>query len=335
VSWEFAGDARPGEVREAFRLYGFALIRGVLTAAEVAQVRAELDRQYASPQLRELPVMCASEMLKHEALWRCVFKERVVGSLAAALGPQLCYQGDLDVQRNSYGQGSLEPHRGWHMDAGSENRQAYLRSAQYRFAKCGIFLQDFDSGWGGGIMVKPKSHRRFFEPNPVKRLYFGARRVRDRLAIRRGSDSGTLKVPLRAGDLCFFDSRLLHSSVLPEPHNIRSIGYDRRAQISSFWPDVPAAHTKYVIYWDACNQAMVQDFLENSVKRSAGEVLGMQEEPCRPATYTRVLARSFPEDYPAAFVTAARECRIGIASLAPQSAALYKQKLQSMRLLHA
>jgi hypothetical protein len=335
VSWEFAGDAQPADIREAFRVFGFALIRSVLTPAEVTQVRAELDRQYASPELARLPVMCGSEMLKHETLWRCLFKERVVSSLAAALGPQLCYQADLDVQRNSYGQGSLEPHRGWHMDAGSENRKAYLRSPGYRFAKCGIFLQDFDSGWGGGIMVKPKSHRRFFEPNPLKRAYFAARRAGDRLTIRRGSDGGTLKVPLRAGDLCFFDSRLLHSSVLPEPANIRSIGYDQRAQIGSFWPDIPPVHTKYVIYWDACNEAMVADFLENSMQRSETEASGMQEEPCRPATFTRILARSFPEDYPAAFVAAAAEQGVRIASLAPQKAKAYKQKLDSMRLLHA
>jgi hypothetical protein len=335
VSWEFGADARPADIREAFRVFGFALIRGVLTGAEVTQVRAELDRQYASAELASLPVMCGSEMLKHETLWRCLFKERVVSSLAAALGAQLCYQADLDVQRNSYGQGSLEPHRGWHMDAGSENRNAYLRSPGYRFAKCGIFLQDFDSGWGGGIMVKPKSHRRFFEPNPVKRAYFTARRVADRLNIRQGRDSGTLKVPLRAGDLCFFDSRLLHSSVLPEPENIRSIGYDRRAQIGSFWSDIPPAHTKYVIYWDACNEAMVQDFLENSVKRSATETSGMQEEPGRPATFTRILAQSFPDDYPAAFVAAARERGVTIASLAPPKANAFKQKLKSMHLLHA
>lgn len=335
MSWEFGGDAPPAQVREAFRVFGLVLIRGVLSPEDVSQVRAELDRQYASAELRELPVMCGSELLKHETLWRCLFRERVVSSLAAALGPQLCYHGDLDVQRNSYGQGSLQPHLGWHMDAGSENRNAYLRSPGYRFAKCGIFLQDFDNGWGGGIMVKPKSHRRFFEPNPVKRLYFTARRVLNRAVIRLGSDSGTLHVPLRAGDLCFFDSRLLHSSVLPEPHNIHSIGYDRRSQIGSFWPDIPPAHTKYVIYWDASNEAMVQDFLDNSVKRSATEASDMQEEPSRPATYTRILARSFPEDYPPAFVTAARERGVGIASLASQKAALYKHKLKSMRLLHA
>ena len=135
-------------------------------------MRAELDRAFDSAPLHDLAVMCSTELLRHEVIWRCLFKEPVVRSLRAALGAELCYQNDLDVQRNSYGQAGLQRRRGWHMDAGSETQHGYLRSADYRFAKCGIFLQDFDNGWGGGIVVKPKSHRRFFEPNPLKRRVF-------------------------------------------------------------------------------------------------------------------------------------------------------------------
>jgi hypothetical protein len=333
MTWEFgSNDSSADDIRKAFRVFGFAVVRSVLDRDELTLVRSELDRAFGE-QLRDLPVMCSTELLKYELIWRCLFKESVVRSLRAALGPELWYQNDLDVQRNSYGQAGLRRHTGWHMDAGSETHNDYLRSPEYRFAKCGIFLQDFDNGWGGGIMVKPKSHRRFCESNPLKRNLFSLRRALDRAAIRVGVDVDTLRVPTRGGDLCFFDSRLLHSSVLPSATNIRKIGYDRKQDIASFWPQVPLAHTKYVIYWDACNSAMVDDFLRNSIRRAETEIRSMKnDEPPRPAVFTRFLSAKYPNDYPADFVAAASTHDVGIATLGAEHAGIYKQKLQSMRL---
>ncbi len=91
------------------------------------------------------------------------------------------------------------------MDAGSESQHSYLHSSAYRFAKCGIFLQDFDNGWGGGIMIKPKSHRSFCEGNRLKRVWFRLRRTLDLVAIRSATGFDTFEVPTRAGDFCFFD----------------------------------------------------------------------------------------------------------------------------------
>jgi len=219
------------------------------------------------------------------------------------------------------------------MDAGSESQNNYLRSPGYRFAKCGIFLQDFNNGWGGGIVVRPRSHRRFSESNPLKRRLFALRRAFDRAAIRVGAETGELKVPTRAGDLCFFDSRLLHSSVLPSAEHIREIGYDRKPDIRLFWPEIPKPQTKYVIYWDACNRAMVNDFLRNSIGRSETEMLGTQSEPGHAAVFTRILSIHYPDDYPADFVAAARSQNVGVASLEAERATFYKQRLRSMQLL--
>jgi hypothetical protein len=334
-AWVCAVDAIPPEpVRRAFRTFGMIVVRNALTAEEVGRVRAELDGSFASEHMREIPVMCQSELLKHPIVWSTMFKERIVRALRAALGPDLCYHQDFDVQRNSYGQLGWKRYTGWHMDSGSEGGNAYLRASDYRFAKCGIFLQDFDNGWGGGIRVKRKSHRRYFETNSLKRGIFFARRSIVRLASELHLDVDTFHVPTRAGDLCFFDSRLLHSSVTPSWENIRRIGYDRNPAIQGFWRDIPLGHTKYVIYWDASNAAMVADFLQNSVKRAAGEPCGMIERPSHPATFTRTLAMRFPDDFPAAFVDAANERQVGIVTLPKAETDFYKGKLQTMQLLH-
>ena len=213
--------------------------------------------------------------------------------------PILCYQHDLHVQRNSYGLVGWQKHTGWHIDAGSELGNIYLCDPEYRFAKCGIFLQDFDNGWGGGIRVKVKTHRDRSEQNMLKKTYFFLRRVAfNRLTARLRIDMGTTHVPTRAGDLCFFDSRLLHASAAPSRDNIRAVGRDRPHPDAYFWPQIPSRHTKYVLYWDACNTAMAADFLRNSMKRSQTEPEGMIEKPLAPAVWTRILALSYPCDFP-------------------------------------
>jgi phytanoyl-CoA dioxygenase PhyH len=333
MAWDFNGSDFSG-VRAALREFGFVVIRGVLDREAVARVRATLDRTFCAAHLRDVHTLYSTEMLKHEPLWRPLFEDRVVASLRCALGPELCYQHDLDVQRNSFGSVGWKPYTGWHMDAGSETGNGYLHLADYRFVKCGVYLQDFDNGWGGGIRVKPKSHRGLFDPNVLKRSAFFCRRAANRIALMLHMDVDSFDVPTRAGDLCFFDSRLLHASNPPVWENIKSIGYDCKPDIRVFWPDIPPEHTKYVIYWDACNAAMSQDFLRNSVKRAAGEAEGMAEQRFRPAAYTRILATRYPDDFPRDFVAAAAERNVEMATLPAQEAAFYKRKLATMRLLY-
>jgi hypothetical protein len=334
-AWQFDSDDFPTDaIRRAFRLFGMVVIRNALERDEVRIVRAELDRAFASEQMRDVAVMCPTEILKHPAVWSMVFKDRVVGALRAALGPELCYHQDLDVQRNNYGQNGWKRYTGWHMDSGSEGANAYIRAPDYRFAKCGIFLQDFDNGWGGGIRIKPKSHRGLSEPDGLRRRMLFGRRALARIASILRMDLDTFHVPVRAGDLCFFDSRLLHSSVPPSWENIKRIGYDRTPEVQGFWRDIPPEHTKYVIYWDASNAAMVADFLRNSIKRAEREPPDMVEQYSRPATFTRILAMRFPDDFPAGFVASANERQIGIVTLSKQDTDFYKRKLQTMRLIH-
>jgi hypothetical protein len=334
TDFEFAANDLPeSRVRAVFRDLGFVVVRAVLPPEEVTRVRAELDVMFEREKLRTLQTLYLPDVFTSAGIWGCLFKASVVTALRAALGPQLCYQNDLDVQRNSFGQAGLKPHKGWHMDAGSETGNPYLRSRDYRFAKCGIFLQDASNGWGGGIMVKPKSHRRFFEANPVRRQVFRFRRAAAVAAARAGLHVDTLHVPSKAGDLCFFDSRLLHSSVLPARANIEQIGYDRKPSLGSFWPDVPRAHTKYVIYWDACNRAMARDFLRNSVRRAGLESVDAHTRP-RAAVFSRILSVGYPADYPAEFVATASRLDVSVASLSAEETLFYKHKLQSMQAIH-
>jgi len=329
--WQFHSSRfSVADVRRSFQAFGFVLIRSVLGPDDVRHAREALDRAFEHDGLSDPSRMCSTEVLRYESIWRWIFEEPVVRSLRAALGPELYYQNDLHVQRNSYGQAGLQRHRGWHMDAGSETDQSYLREPHYRFAKCGIYLQDFDNGWGGGIRVKRKSHRKLAETRLLNRGVFAARRALNRIAITLRVDLDTLELPTAAGDFCFFDSRLLHSSVLPSARNVRSLGYHQRSDVGSFWPDIPKQHTKYVLYWDACNRGMVDDFLRNSIERARSETEERRQRSSLVPAFTQFLSVHYPTDYPRSFVQAAESLRIGIATLDPARARFHRHKLEAM-----
>jgi hypothetical protein len=327
---------RDDAVRVAYRDWGFVVVRGVLHPQEVNTLRAELEAAFATPRLKDWRAMPTTECLKYADIFRVLFKDAVIGPLRAALGADLCYQNDMEVHRNFYGLDRWKPYSGWHVDAGNELGSPYLRSPDYRFAKCGVFLQDFNTGWGGGIRVKPKSHRHHFEQNDLKRWFFSLRRLIDVAALRLRVDIDTSYVPTMAGDLCFFDSRLLHSAAPIAREKIKTIQYEGKGDGKIFWPEIPRQHTKFVLYWNACNTAMSEDFFRNNVKRAADEKCGMTEQPpALTAAFTRTCALKYPEDYPAEFVASAQEHDIVVASLSSEQAASYKEKLQTMWLLEA
>jgi ectoine hydroxylase-related dioxygenase (phytanoyl-CoA dioxygenase family) len=335
AEWDFeSAEFSDDEVSTAFKVWGFVVLRNVISPSALRAARACLDTVFRSDYLARMPLLCSTEVLKLKSIWRMLFTPQIIKALKAALGFDLCYQNDFDVQRNSYGLIRWHRHTGWHMDAGSEAGNSYLTSADYRFAKCGIFLQDFDNGWGGGIRVKAKSHRAISENSLFKHKIYLLRRRANEAATRLRLDFDSLMVPTQAGDFCFFDSRLLHSSAPLNRRNIRTVGCTGRDNAKRFWPELPQEHTKYVIYWDACNALMAQDFLRNSCKRAETEMPGMTEEPSRLAIYTRILATSYPADFPPEFATHARESELSIASLPAERASFYKDKLKSMRLVH-
>lgn len=335
-AWDIdAAHFEPEAVRAAFEQWGIVVLRDALDSHEVARLRRALDEAFEEESLRGLPLMVTRELIRREPIWRPMFEPCSVAALKAALGEPLYYQNDMDVQRNYFHLIRWTRCSGWHFDAISERDQPYLFDPHYRFAKCGFFLQDFDNGWGGGIRIKPLSHRAYTETRALPRTWFRWRNRAFEMAIHARVDFSSFNVPTRAGDFCFFDSRLLHASTPWARRHLKAVKITRRENAKRYWPDVPREHTKYVIYWDACPRGMVQDFLENSVRRAALEPEGMQETSERRAIYTGILAFSYPQDFPADFVAAARAHGVEVASLPPDHAAHYVRKLATVRIVRS
>jgi hypothetical protein len=235
--------------------------------------------------------------------------------LRAAMGDPLAYIPDLTLHHNMFG------FPGWHEDSGSEQTtgSAYLQSSSYRFAKCGVYLQDNTEEWGGGIMVVPGAHR-----YPIRSPFPVLNRKIKTFTNRVMRTLNAVTVDVRAGDMVFFDSRLPHASTFPS-----RIPEPTREGTYHYPTEIPDEHAKLILYWDACNEDMARDFMENSVRRArkeeapdAGVVSGV--------FYSDYLRRYFPDDYPDDFVSAATDSRVRIASLSKSDCSSMERNYQEL-----
>jgi len=113
----------------------------------------------------------------------------------------------------------------------------------------------------------------------------------------------------------FFDSRLFHRSSLIAEENINIIKHGIYSSIEG----VPNQYEKYVLYWNACNKKMVDDFIISSRKRTTEENYKTE------LFFTDYLKNKYPEDYPAEFVKMAMNNKVEIASLDKFHSGLFKK----------
>ena len=136
---------------QSFKKNGFVIVKSVFTSSQVHFLR-ELSHNLINSNGSKRQLM-PSDTLKSEALSSLLFNEKIVNSLKESLGEELNYIPDITLHSNQFG------YPGWHTDSSSEVYNSYLQSESYKFAKCGIFLQDNTDSWGGGLEVLPRGHK--------------------------------------------------------------------------------------------------------------------------------------------------------------------------------
>lgn len=291
------------EKAESFSEFGFVIVKGLLSPQEVERLRLFIREKITLYGNKKR--MNSYEAHQHPELYLLQFKERAVKMLQQVLGEDLCYYPNLSVQHNMFG------NPGWHTDSNSEGYAKYLQAPDYKFAKCGIFLQDNTEDWGGGVKVLPKGHKLSIltgEP----RIDFRVRRFLDFCSINYSFPIKPMTVDTNAGDLLIFDSRLLHASTLPQK-NAELNTVDGNQLIG-----IPSKNEKIVVYWDTSNSKMKGDYLKNAVKRSKREKKGSE------IIFTGFTQHYFPDDFPEDYTGRAREYGIEIGCL-------NKQKCQEMK----
>lgn len=291
-----------------FNRYGYVVVPGVLSNAEISTLRSFLDQQWRTLRHNSKRMLSPMDNLEHADIYMASLRPKVVEALKQVLGPDYSMLPDFQVQRNMFG------FPGWHTDAGSEGFAPYLMDRNYRFVKCGIYLQGNDPRWGGGIDIVPGGHRFPLRLPSVKASF----RIKN-LWNRIGQKFFKLRVRSNPGDFIFFDSRLPHCSSLPSDLTGLRIA-------NNVIENMPAANTKYVIYWDSsATDKLLPLFLKNAQQRAEEELRNRAKEPY----FLNYAQLKFPEDFPQDFVDGVSKAGIRIASLSPSEVASWKSRFQA------
>lgn len=297
-------------MRDIYDRDGFLLLPRVLTPNEVADMRALLDAEFQ--RLGATDYLFFSETVQLSAIWKVMFHPSVVGACKAVLGDDFTVIPNINVQRNQFGD-PTDSHR----DCDSESRMPYLTSPDYRFFKCGVYLQDNSREWGGGILITPGKHH-FPLRTGYPRVDFRLKLARDYVAIKLGERW----LDIKAGDVVMFDSRLPHASAFPSRYSLEQrVNYVRLHVL-------PRERTKYVVYWDACStRPYALGFMKNSARRAAAEI-----------TFCNYVRLRYPDDYPPEYLRAASNVGANIAHLSADESAHFqrewKEKYQSGAVPH-
>ncbi|MFJ6200069.1 phytanoyl-CoA dioxygenase family protein [Micromonospora sp. NPDC092111] len=194
---------------------GYLLVRDVLPPEQVERARARCDSYLLADEDAENEIE-ANALLRMPEM-NFIFDERVVRALRTWMGGSLVYYPNYIARLNR--------RTGWHVDNGFSPLflpdASHVYDPGFRHVQCVVYLQDNRPGPGGGLDVRPGSHRWAAtgdvpEDDHLTRTY-----------------PDVVSLDSRAGDLIVFDGRLMHRGT-PQ--------------------DGSATHRKYGVFWSASRE---------------------------------------------------------------------------------
>lgn len=288
-----------------FKFFGFTIVRQILLPDEIKYLRKMASSWFKSLNSTGR-MLLPRHVLQIKDLYELPLRQNIVNNLKIALGNNYVQWGDFQLQRNCFG--------GFHTDSGSENMAPYLLKKNYKFVKCGIYLQANSKLYGGGIAIRWFSHKLLYNnlPSPIKIMVHQLYKMLKNFLEHN--------VRINPGDLVFFDSRLLHASSLPS--NVAVDDCDQYGQYH-----LEEAYAKYAFYWNACAEDSWKEFMINTFKRSyLEEVIPQAKE----IFFTDYSSRRYPDEYPKDFVKLVTSHKLGFASPTARQAELSKKLLNEV-----
>jgi hypothetical protein len=258
-----------------FSKNGFILLKNVFSEERCDELRAQILNKFdelkaIDPQQVDHG-LTQSQVFSIPNFWELLVHEKLVQALKVILEPKYSLIPNFSVQKNKFGLDQVSiakipiPNRyGWHIDAGAEPFDPDHVAPDYQFVKCGLYLQDNDPEFGGGIDVVPGSHKLLCRTG-VDRLDGKIRFFKGKLGIFFNNKT----VPIKKGDVVIFHSFLMHSATHPKGifENISEL--DKK---SAHYSTMPLKKTKLTLYFDACRSRFASPFLKISIQRAKKEL---------------------------------------------------------------
>jgi hypothetical protein len=135
---------------------GYSHFRGVFTAAEIAALRAGVDRAFAESQPQRIDQARFLTAAKDAPELACVLRHPgLVRSLSTILGDDYLHCDEFGVHADFYSSG-------WHCDTSSPSNAGhdFFWDPNFNVVQVAIYLQPNDPANGGGLDVIPGSHMR-------------------------------------------------------------------------------------------------------------------------------------------------------------------------------
>ena len=198
-------------LREQFQKDGYAIVPGVFSADQIAELRRELLKIFATPSTLPMdsdrtpngPGLRVELAVRHPQLRWLLVHPPLVAALREVLGEDFVYLPESSAHDSGYG--------GWHKDTTSQevSGHRFQWSPDFAMLEAAIYLQENHRLYAGGLDVIPGSHRlkdrHINQPTDLK----SRTKRRVELALRRK----TLRT--RTGDLLLFDFRIDHRATQP------------------------------------------------------------------------------------------------------------------------
>jgi hypothetical protein len=300
-----------------FSKNGFILLKNVFSEEQCDQLRTQIFNKFEEINLDYRKVsssLTQSQLFSIPNFWKFMVHTKVVQALKVILEPEYSLIPNFNVQKNKFGLSQVSiakipiPKRyGWHVDSGAEPFNPCHVDPDYRFIKCGLYLQDNDPEYGGGIDVVPGSHKILFRTG-VDRLDGKIRLFKGKLGIIFNNKT----VPIKKGDVVIFHSFLMHSSTHPKDIFKNITEFDIK---TAYYSSMPLQKTKLTLYFDACRSQFASPFLSVTTQRARKELNSAESSDKNKLPYYDQLRFILEQCYPAEFLEQVKKNGIQFARL--------------------
>lgn len=236
--------------------------------------------------------LLTSECMKEKEIYETIFNDKLVKKYREIIGEEVYLVPELHVQINQFPKSKLA---GWHYDGQSERNNNYLKKKNRKFFRVGIYLQENNKEFGGGIDIL---NNKLFKILPLKIN----QRIESKI-IHLISLFQKKTIISKKGSVVFFDSRLPHKGTFPKNKNIFN------------------NINKYTIYFQIGNKEHCKYFIDNSVKRMFNNF----DNPNVSNYFLDYLKINYPEEYPIDFLNLLKKNKINIMTAGKTETVFFKQ----------
>ena len=274
---------------DIFNKDGFLVLENCFSEKEIEDLRKKIKE--ISNNNRDtylLPSVCLNE----KEIYKTIFNKKLVQIYKEIIQDEVYLIPELHVQINQF---PTSKNQGWHFDGQSERNNEYLKATNRKFFRIGIYLQNNDTDYGGGIDVLKCN---FFKKLPLK--------INSRIEkkiIQFYSLFFTKTVESKKGSVVFFDSRLPHKGTFPKKNPLDVNFRD-----------------KYTIYFQVGNKEHCSYFLKNSVDRMFKNYNNEKVKNY----FLDYLKLNFPDEYSPEFVSMLNLNNINLLTSSMEESKFYK-----------